>query len=341
MTSPVISICIPTFNRARNLENCLQSITESGKGFNEKFEVCVSNNASNDETDDVVKRAMLNLNINYHKNERNLGIPKNFVKVVSIASGEFIWLIGDDDLLLPDTFERLIPLIENNKEADFFYLNSFHLDYEYVESKSHPFNINELPKNMEPFSKEKISRKLDFFDLIDPKISFDFLGGMFLSLFRKKNWDKHVNALNAEAIESPSTFSHFDNTFPHIKIWASAFSNSPAYFNQQPMNVCITGVREWAPMEPLIRNIRLIEALDEYRNQGLPLLRYIYCKNFALRNYFSNTIKILLNRNLYLFKINLFKHYFKCAIYPNVYLSFFYIIIRKIKIFIKKPLNLE
>ena len=257
-----------------------------------------------------------------------------------MARGEFVWLIGDDDLLLPDTFERLIPLIDNNKEVDFFYLNSFHLDDDYVKSKKHPFNINELPKNMKPFSKEKFSRKLNFFDLIDPKISFDFLGGMFLSLFRKKNWDEYVNILNAEALESPDTFSHFDNTFPHIKIWASAFSDSAAYFNNKPMNVCITGVREWAPMEPLIRNIRLIEALDEYKQQGLPVLRYAYCKNYALRNYFSNTIKILLNRNLYPFKINLFQHYLRCAIYPNLYLSIGYIIIRKTKNFIQKVFNI-
>ena len=336
MTSPVISICIPTFNRATNLENCLQSILHASKGFNEKFEVCISNNGSTDNTDEIVKRVGLDLNINYHKNDKNLGIPKNFLKVVSLAQGEFIWLIGDDDLLLPDTFTRLIPLIADNKEVDFFYLNSYHLDHEYVKSKKHPFNTDQLPKNMEPFSKEEVSRKLQFFDLIDPKISFDFLGGMFLSLFRKKNWDKYVNILSIEALESSNTFSHFDNTFPHIKIWANAFSDSPAYFNNKPMNVCITGVREWAPMEPLIRNIRLIEALDEYKNQGLPLLRYVYCKNFALRNYFSNTIKILLNRDIYLFEVNLFKHYLKCAMYPNVYLSFLYITFRKIKIFLLK-----
>ena len=247
-----------------------------------------------------------------------------------MAKAEFIWLVGDDDLLLPDTFDRLLPLLDENKEIDFFYLNSFHLDSSFIKSKPHPFDTRDLPPAMEPFSKRIVSGKLPFFDLVDPNISFDFLGGMFLSAFRKSNWDEMADKLDYQAIHSNETFSHFDNTFPHLKIWAYAFSDSTAYFNAVPMNVCVTGIREWAPMEPLIRNIRLIEALDAYRQNGMPYWRYFYCKNFALRNYASQTVNMILDRKLYGFKLNLLSHYFKCAFYPNVYLSLFYFFIRKI-----------
>ena len=54
---------------------------------------------------------------------------------------------------------------------------------------------------------------------------------MFYLFLEKKNWDKHKNILNKDALESKETFSHFDNTFPHLKIFASAFSSSRAYFN--------------------------------------------------------------------------------------------------------------
>ena len=30
--------------------------------------------------------------------QENIGIPKNFLKVVSMSNSEFVWLIGDDDL---------------------------------------------------------------------------------------------------------------------------------------------------------------------------------------------------------------------------------------------------
>ena len=184
---------------------------------------------------------------------------------------------------------------------------------------------------MESFSKKRDSCELEFFELIDPKISFDFLGGMFLSAFRRSNWDAMIDKLDSRAINSDVLFSHFDNTFPHLKIWAYAFPTSKAYFNALPMNICISGNREWAPLEPMIRNLRLIEALDAYRKNGMPYWRYIYCKNYALRNYFSNTIQMLMNKSIYGFDLGLLRHYFSCILYPNVYLSLIYLFIRKIK----------
>ena len=331
MLKPKISICIPTYNRSDSLANCLNSIAIAAKKHVGRFEVCVSDNGSDDDTSNTIKKAGQSLEINYHRNEKNLGIPRNFIQVVSMAKGEFVWLIGDDDLLLPDTFDRLLPLLDDNKGIDFFYLNSFHLDKSYIELHAHPFDTRKLPLAMEPFSGKTDSGELDFFELIDPRVSFDFLGGMFLSAFRKSKWDVTVDRLDSRAINSGETFSHFDNTFPHLKIWAHAFSKSRAYFNALPMNVCIAGHREWAPLEPLVRNIRLVEALDAYKDNGMSYWRYIRCKNFALRNYFSGVIMMVIHRELYSFNLGLFRHYVRCALYPNVYLSALYFLFRKIK----------
>jgi hypothetical protein len=181
---------------------------------------------------------------------------------------------------------------------------------------------------------------MDFLDLINPKISFDFLGGMFLSVFRKKHWDMNVNVLNENAILDTRTFSHFDNTFPHVKIFAKAFSSSKAYFNTKPLNVCLTGAREWAPMYPFIHSVRLVEALGEYRKNGLPFWKYVYCKNFALNNFAPDFV------NMFIYKdnsgyayISPLKILFEYCIYPNVYLSIFYFIGRQLRKFIARLLN--
>ena len=94
-----LSICIPTFKRAKYLNNCLNSILLAKKAPGFEFEICISDNGSTDNTEDIVKGYIDKLPINYSKNLNNLGIPKNFLKVVSIANGEFAWLLGDDDLL--------------------------------------------------------------------------------------------------------------------------------------------------------------------------------------------------------------------------------------------------
>src|ERR1700720_1038150 len=122
-----LSICIPTYNRCQHLRNCLQSIALNKTMASVDFEVCVSDNCSTDDTAQVVRRAQADFDIKYHRNPRNLGIPKNFLNVVEMATGEFVWLIGDDDLLVPSALEELCKLIEEHPSVDFFYINSFHL----------------------------------------------------------------------------------------------------------------------------------------------------------------------------------------------------------------------
>ena len=329
-----LAICIPTYNRANYLTNCLESLCANKKEYLDQIKVCISNNCSTDNTELVISKYIKKLPIIYSKNKTNLGIPKNFLKVISMFDAEYIWLIGDDDLFLENSLERVLNLIRKNSDIDFFYVNSYHLTTDYIDDFSKPFNVKNIPNKMERFSKWDFDGEIKFFDLIKPKVSFDFLGGMFLSVFRKKNWDKYQNILCEEALGSKNTFSHFDNTFPHLKIFASAFSDSSAYFNSLPMNICLTGAREWAPMEPLVRNIRLIEALNEYKKNGLPILQYLNCRNFALSNYLPGYIYMLLNKEKsgYKYIEDPFKKFISNMIYPNFYLSVLRFIIRKLKL---------
>ena len=106
---------------------------------------------------------------------------------------------------------------------------------------------------------------------------------------------------------------------------------SNAYFCKRIISVNLSGVREWSEYWPLIQSVRMIEMLENYRINGLSLWRYLYCKNFALRNFFPDYFKLIINRKkLGVTNINYPKLFFKNLLYPNVYLSIFYFIIRKI-----------
>ena len=327
-----LSICIPTYNRASHLANCLNSIILCNSQSEFNFEICVSDNCSGDETEAVVHHAQSNINIKYHRNHTNLGIPRNFLQVVSMADGEFIWLIGDDDLLMPDAIRVLHRLINCHPDIDFFYVNSFHLDTGFLNDFPSPFNTKNLPNNMTPFSKWPVAGEMAFIDLVNPKISFDFLGGMFLSVFRKRNWMQNADVLDKDAILDSRLFSHFDNTFPHVKIFAHSFPKSNAYFNVKPLVVSLSGVREWSPMYPFIHSVRLVEALTEYRKNGLSYWRYLYCKNFALNNFIPDFIYILLHKKSsgYVY-INPFILLIGYCWFPNFYLSLFYFFGRRLR----------
>lgn len=330
MSKYLLSICIPTYNRAKHLRNCLSSLIQSGMADQPEIQVCISDNCSLDDTKQVIDEVSGRLTLNYQKNAVNVGLARNLLEVVRMAEGEFVWMIGDDDLVMPQAGEMVINLIRQHEKVDYFYVNANHLTTEYVHSFPQPFSLDNLPQKMEPFSPRTASGELPFLELINPQTSFDFLGGIFLSVFRRKMWLSNVDALDKDALMDSRTYSKFDNTFPHVKIFAQAFAHSYAYFCAQPASVCLRGAREWVPLYPLVRSVRLIEGLDEYRKNGLSTLSYIYCKNAALAAFFPDMAKLILHRAKSGYEyVNLPKIIVANCIYPNFYFSLVYPFFRK------------
>ena len=74
------------------------------------------------------------------------------------------------------------------------------------------------------------------------------------------------------------------------------------------------------------------EVLDCFRKEGMGFLRYIHCKNFALRNYFNYMLKIILMKKKGgLEYVSFFKHFILNLVFPNLYLSIVYYFLRKLK----------
>ena len=121
-----LSICIPTFNRANLLKKCLDSI-EVSLNNHEWVEVCISDNASTDNTISLVENYKERLPIVFSVNSENIGLCRNILKVSSLASGNFIWLVGDDDCLMPDALDVMFDIMHSpeNKDVEFFYNNAF------------------------------------------------------------------------------------------------------------------------------------------------------------------------------------------------------------------------
>ncbi len=337
----LLSICIPTLDRQEHLDNCLNSILISSKNTSHlKFEVCISDNGSDYDVQKLISKYDKNLNIKFKKNSKNLGFSLNAIQSVSMASGEFVWLIGNDDLLLPCTLSILKNLLVTNTDVEFFFINSYFLNSQELKKHSSPINTEKIElKNLRSISSLKKDKSGNFWDVIDPKVSWDFLIGIFLSVFKRDKWIQNLDVLNQKEIEDVSTWSNFDNTCTHPKVLSSAFKNSKAYICSKPLSINLVGEREWFSLYNFIEIVRIPELLDYYRSLGMPLLKFLYCKNFALRNFSNYFFKIIIGGNKTGLNYVNFKRHFLCNLYfPNVYLSVFYFLIRYVKkiIFLKK-----
>jgi len=118
MNNPVISLCIPTYNRAKCLRQCLDSIVEQFKDpiVQESVEVVISNNASTDDTEKVAKEFQNQFsNIFYYKNNENIRVDRNILNVVEKAKGKYVWFLGDDDALFPGSINYMLQELELQK----------------------------------------------------------------------------------------------------------------------------------------------------------------------------------------------------------------------------------
>lgn len=69
----LVSICIPTYNRAPYLKKCLDSLVCQAEFLNGDVEIVISDNASTDDTHNVVNEYQKTYgNITYHKNTMNI-----------------------------------------------------------------------------------------------------------------------------------------------------------------------------------------------------------------------------------------------------------------------------
>src|SRR3989344_3049891 len=94
----LLSIAIPTYNRAKSLENLLRGLLPQVKKREREVEICISDNGSEDSTREVVTNFENEYPglLRYRTNEKNLGIDKNILLVMEMSRGEFIWTLGDD-----------------------------------------------------------------------------------------------------------------------------------------------------------------------------------------------------------------------------------------------------
>lgn len=123
----LLSICIPTKNRAAVLQKSLQSIV-SQNIFTERddIEIVVCDNASDDYTAAAVQEFVDHFKgkIQYHRNDSDIK-DANFEKVLRHGQGEYLKLANDSLDWLPGSLEKLVRIVEmtNSVKPVLFFLN--------------------------------------------------------------------------------------------------------------------------------------------------------------------------------------------------------------------------
>lgn len=109
---PLLTIALPTFNRARHLDRFLSQHLEGFSALGITFEILVCDDCSTDETPDVVaRRASDDARVRLLRQNETLGTRGNVLDAARQARGAFVISVTDDDLLIPESVGAHLALL--------------------------------------------------------------------------------------------------------------------------------------------------------------------------------------------------------------------------------------
>jgi glycosyltransferase involved in cell wall biosynthesis len=118
--SPILSVYIPTYNRSLLLYrqlSALWGLISAHPDLANEVEIVISDNCSTDNTQDTCEYFLQlfdNLcSMRILRNATNIGAVKNFFQSPLYCHGEYFWILGDDDIILPSSFKDLMSTLSS------------------------------------------------------------------------------------------------------------------------------------------------------------------------------------------------------------------------------------
>lgn len=192
----MVSICIPCYNNAEEVERLLNSIVEQKY---QDYEVNISDDSTNDETEKMMEKFYDKITkLNYRHNVKPFGHIFNWNEAIKMASGEYIKIMFSDDWFTDEnSLGEWVRLLDENPRAMLAFSGSRQvmLDAENIDALEHVTAENRKPWYDRYAGKEYIARlQADYRNLFlgneigAPSASI-YRRGNALTLFdEKSNW---------------------------------------------------------------------------------------------------------------------------------------------------------
>jgi len=118
---PLVTIAIPTYNRASSLKKLLDRIfAENNHLLGNVLFVWVSDNASTDVTKEVLASYKGRSGFDYISNPENIGADLNIASCFASCITEYIWILGDDDLPMPGCVSNVVATLRVQRPNLFY-----------------------------------------------------------------------------------------------------------------------------------------------------------------------------------------------------------------------------
>lgn len=126
----LLTVVIPTYNRANDLKECLSYVIPQVLPHKDKVHIYISDNASTDDTPCLIEGIMSEYPdiITYYRQEKNITASPNFNDAVHRVESEYVYMLSDDDFIVPECISFMLDCISKYPNVKYFYLNQYVAD---------------------------------------------------------------------------------------------------------------------------------------------------------------------------------------------------------------------
>ncbi|HEY4156889.1 MAG TPA: glycosyltransferase family 2 protein [Polyangiaceae bacterium] len=257
---PVLSICVTTYNRAKWLTHSLPLILEQSAPYAGMVEVLVCDNASPDDTEQVASQFLEHAHFSYYRNEKNVGMLGNLGKSCERARGRYIWVIGDDDLLVLGTLERVLLAIANHPSIELIYTNYAYTHFDRPEEIQDANAVIHAARAISPRVEDAFAERLSEI----AARSENCFTAIYCLIYRE---DHARLAYGQDTSGRP--FSTLPSTVPSADYVCRHMLGRPAYWIGRPCTVVNLNV-SWLRYATLFILERFPELFDLMQEKGVP-----------------------------------------------------------------------
>lgn len=200
-----LSICIPTYNRQPAVSAQVAFLMRELNGCN-SIEIIVSDNASTDDTFGALTKIKFK-GFSYYRHEQNAGILGNIKRLFAQAKGEYVWFLGDDDILLPGIIKEIVDKILSGPDLIFLNHN--------IENA-----VNGVIDSPNLFEELKINSAVSFLANI-PSKRFGQLMFMSAAIHKKERLSEVINL--SDNVAAPLNFALNGIQFKKIELIKRVF----------------------------------------------------------------------------------------------------------------------
>jgi glycosyltransferase involved in cell wall biosynthesis len=141
-----------SFNADKYIHAAIKSILNQTY---KNFELIIIDDASNDNTCEIIRTFLRDPRIIYLRNSQNIGLTRSLIKAYSFSSGDYIARMDADDISYPDRFEIQLKYALNRK-LDIVGSSAVYIDEKAGFIKNHYMNKNDLSIKRAFFYKNSI-----------------------------------------------------------------------------------------------------------------------------------------------------------------------------------------